>query len=97
MATSNLPSSVVDERSLLSELANLAPEAMLKWAVDHHGGRVAIITSFQDTGCVMIDMAYRAGLPIRVATIDTLRLHREMPLTIALTTRSRPGSAMKRL
>ena len=48
-----------------------------KWAFEEHGQRAAIVTSFQDTGCVMIDMAHRAGVTPRVITIDTLRLPKE--------------------
>jgi phosphoadenosine phosphosulfate reductase len=55
----------------------MAPGDLLAWAHEAYGGRAAIITSFQYTGCVMIDMAYSRGVPLRVATIDTLRLHQE--------------------
>lgn len=41
------------------------------------GDRVAIGTSGQLTGCVLIDLAARRGQPFRVFVIDTLRLHPE--------------------
>ena len=59
----------------LEELNHLSATELLTWAATAHGERAAIITSFQKTGCIMIDMAYRAGINLRVITIDTLRLH----------------------
>ncbi len=67
----------VEERTPLEDLNQLGPEDLLSWAGEAHGARAAIITSFQNTGCVMIDMAHRAGLSLRLVTVDTLRLHRE--------------------
>lgn len=69
--------SVSERLTLLESLENLPPEEMLKWGIENHGQDTAIITSFQNTGCVMIDMANRLELPLRVLTIDTLRLHPE--------------------
>ena len=60
----------------LERLNRASPEELLAWAADF-GERAAIMTSFQKTGCVMIDMAHRAGLGLRVVTVDTLRLHPE--------------------
>jgi len=65
------------DQQRLQQLSSLGAEALLQWAAQQGGQRAAIVTSFQHTGCVMIDMAYRAGLTLRVATIDTLRLHPE--------------------
>ena len=59
------------------ELSALGPEEMLAWAFEHGGDRAGIVTSFQNTGCVMIDMAQRVAPKLRVITIDTLRLHDE--------------------
>lgn len=67
--------SVKSER--LERLTRLSPEELLRWAWRHYGRRAAITTSFQSTGCVLIDMASRAGLDLRVVTVDTLRLHPE--------------------
>lgn len=61
----------------LAHIAESAPHEILKWAHENYGDRAAIFTSFQDTGCVMIHMAYSNGVPIRVVTVDTLRLHPE--------------------
>lgn len=66
--------SVVEKDIALDDLAGLEPDALLGWAQAQFGERAAIVTSFQNTGCVMIDMAHRAGLGMRVATVDTLRL-----------------------
>ncbi len=60
----------------LDALNSAAPEALLEWA-HQYGKRAAIVTSFQKSGCIMIDMAHRAGLTLRIVTVDTLRLHRE--------------------
>jgi len=64
-------------RALLEHLNAMSPPDLLRWASEEHGDRAAIITSFQDTGCVMIDMAHRKGVPLRVLTVDSLRLHPE--------------------
>lgn len=60
--------------ALLSRLGAMEPEELLQWAAREHGERAGIVTSFQDTGCVQIDMAQRAGARLRVLTVDTLRL-----------------------
>ena len=61
----------------IDELEGFEPEALLKWASQEYGERAGIVTSFQTTGCVMIDMASRVAPEMRVITIDTLRLHPE--------------------
>ena len=61
----------------LDELNMLSPEDLLTWAHEAYSERAAIMTSFQHTGCVMIDMAHKRGIPLRVVTVDTLRLHPE--------------------
>lgn len=65
------------QRPTVDEIDEMTPEEMLGWAHAAHGSRAAIITSFQNTGVVMIDMAHRLGHRLRVLTIDTLRLHQE--------------------
>lgn len=59
----------------IETLNDLSAEELLAWAVERHGNRAAIITSFQKTGCIMIDMAHRIAPELRVVTIDTLRMH----------------------
>ena len=65
------------ETVFLERLNEMAPEELLAWAYAEHGRRAGIVTSFQNTGCVMIDMARRVAPKMRVLTVDTLRLHRE--------------------
>ena len=54
-----------------------SPEDMLSWATKEFGSRAVLATSFQRSGMVMFHMAYSAGIPLRIATIDTMRLHDE--------------------
>ncbi len=67
----------IGDPELLELLNDSKPEELLAWAASAHGCRAAIVTSFQDTGCAMIDMAHRIGANLRVVTVDTLRLHPE--------------------
>ena len=55
----------------------MSAEELLAWAHEHYGNRAGIVTSFQDTGTVMIDLASKAAPGMRVLTVDTLRLHDE--------------------
>jgi phosphoadenylyl-sulfate reductase (thioredoxin) len=68
---------VATTEHLIDELNAMSPEAIFAWARDNHGERAGIITSFQDTGCVMIDIMAQAAPGLRVITVDTLRLHEE--------------------
>ncbi len=65
---------IVSETGTIEHLNTLDAEELLAWAAATYGERAGIITSFQNTGCVMIDMAHRAGANLRVLTVDTLRL-----------------------
>ena len=47
------------------------PVEMLSWAAEHFPNRVAIGTSFQGAGLVIIDLALEAGLKLPVFTLDT--------------------------
>ena len=51
------------------------PQALLEWAFERFGGGVAISTSFQIDSVVLIDMAKAVGVPFRVFSLDTGRLH----------------------
>src|SRR3990172_1642757 len=62
---------------LSSAFENKKPEELLAWALDRYGDRMAIVTSFQQAGMVIIDMATKINPKVRVATIDTGRLHEE--------------------
>jgi len=72
-----LESIQTQDKALLDELNAMAPEELLTWTSANFGARAGIITSFQDTGCVMVDMASRVAPDLRVLTVDTLRLHSE--------------------
>lgn len=61
----------------IDELCAMAPEEQFQWALRNFGERAGIITSFQDTGCVMIDLMVRHAPGMRVITVDTLRLPEE--------------------
>ena len=56
------------------ELDHLPAEELLAWGIRTFGHRVAISTSFQKSGMVIIDMAARISNKIRVITLDTGRL-----------------------
>jgi phosphoadenylyl-sulfate reductase (thioredoxin) len=70
-------STLAEDPKLLETLEALSPEELLRWAYTEFGERAGIVTSFQDTGTVMLDMASRVAPDLRVLTIDTLRLHPE--------------------
>jgi len=61
----------------LAELGNLEPPDLLRFAFRNFPDRAAIGTSLQKSGTVMIDMAAKLGLPIRVFYIDTLLDYQE--------------------
>ncbi len=65
---------LVHESENLDRLNTLGPEELIAWAAAEFGDRAGIITSFQNTGCVMVDMASRVAPATRVLTVDTLRL-----------------------
>jgi thioredoxin-dependent adenylylsulfate APS reductase len=71
-----LPSADEVER-LAAEFGGQPPEAVLSWAIERFGDRLAISSSFQSDGMVIIDMAWRINPNIRVFTIDSGRLHQE--------------------
>lgn len=66
-----------EQNELLDRLEAMSAEELLSWAETTHGDRAGIITSFQDTGTVMVDMSRRCAPGLRIITIDTLRLHAE--------------------
>ena len=49
-------------------------EQVIRWAVETFGSRVALCSSFQADGMVVLDIASRLDLDLRVITIDTGRL-----------------------
>ncbi len=67
----------VEAGELAIEYDDQPPEAVLGWALERYGSRVALCTSFQAEGMVLLDMAWRIDPEVRVFTIDTRRLHQE--------------------
>jgi phosphoadenylyl-sulfate reductase (thioredoxin) len=77
--------------------AETAPaEELVNWAIDAFGSRLAVVTSFQYEGMVIVDMAARRSKNIRVFTIDTGRLPPET-FDMMEMVRSRYGIAVEPL
>lgn len=57
-----------------AELEGASAPALLGWALERWGERVALGTAFQAEGMVLLDMAWRLDPSVRVFTIDTGRL-----------------------
>lgn len=61
-----------------SHLLNAGPEEVLRWGFDHFdAGRIALCTSLQHEGMVLLDMAHRLNPGVQVFTIDSGRLPQE--------------------
>lgn len=60
-----------------AELEGADPESILALALEEWPGRVALVTSFQAEGLVLLDMAWRIDPAVRVITLDTGRLPQE--------------------
>jgi len=50
------------------------PQTVIRWALERWHPRLAICTSFQAEGMVILDMAWRINPAVRVFTVDTGRL-----------------------
>ncbi|MFW6133348.1 MAG: phosphoadenylyl-sulfate reductase [Planctomycetota bacterium] len=61
----------------VDELSRLSAQELLAFAAQRFGDRAAIGTSLQKTGVVLIDLASRLEVPLRVFFVDTLLNHRE--------------------
>ncbi|MEE2658386.1 MAG: phosphoadenylyl-sulfate reductase [Candidatus Latescibacterota bacterium] len=60
------------------DFESMSADRILAWAeASFDPGRVVLSTSLQYTGVAMIHMIQQGGLDVRVATVDTLRLHPE--------------------
>ena len=59
------------------ELEGESPEAVLRWALDRFGSRVALSCSFGAEDVVLVDMMWRIKPEARVFTLDTWRLPTE--------------------
>ena len=62
---------------LAREFEDCSAEEVLRWAVERFGDGVALSTSFQATGMVLLDMLNRVSPGTRIFTLDTGRLPKE--------------------
>ncbi|HVY55216.1 MAG TPA: hypothetical protein VHC46_05605, partial [Thermodesulfobacteriota bacterium] len=65
----------VDELNL--EFGSRDAEEVLGWAYDNLHPRIALASSFQAQGMVLIDMLMSIGTDARIFTLDTGRLNQE--------------------
>ncbi len=63
--------------SLADSFERQSPQALLRWAVDRFGSRLALATSFQADGMALLDMVHRIDPGVRVLTVDSGRLRQE--------------------
>ncbi|MGH9631491.1 MAG: phosphoadenylyl-sulfate reductase, partial [Bryobacteraceae bacterium] len=77
-----------------AQLEQATAEEVLQWAISEFGDRLAITTSFQAAGMVIIDMAARLSSAPRIVTLDTGRLPEETYRMIEQV-RSRYGLAVE--
>ncbi len=71
------PALDVDVGALAAEYETCPAEDVIRWALESFGSMVAISTSFQAEGNVILDMAQRIDPEVKVFTIDTGRLPQE--------------------
>ena len=67
----------LDVEALSAEYEQRPAEDAIRWAIETFGSMVAIASSFQAEGMVILDMAHRIDPSVRVLTIDTGRLPQE--------------------
>ncbi len=67
----------VDVNALTDEYEPRPAEEVIRWALERFGSTVAISTSFQAEGMVILDMAHHIDPNVKVFTIDTGRLPEE--------------------
>jgi phosphoadenosine phosphosulfate reductase len=66
-----------DLTQLQTQLEGLHPQAILQWGVQNFADRLVIVTSFQPTGIVILDMLREMGIALPVVTLDTAQLFPE--------------------
>jgi phosphoadenosine phosphosulfate reductase len=70
------PASEINEAA--AKLRGADPAAIVKWAVERFGARIAVSSSFSVEDCVLIDLMHKASNGnARVFALDTGRLHDE--------------------
>ena len=62
---------------LAVEFDDREPQELIEWADEKFGSKLAIITSFQAEGMVLIDMAVKINPSVKIITVDTGRLQQE--------------------
>jgi thioredoxin-dependent adenylylsulfate APS reductase len=62
---------------LAANFEERSPQDLLRWAIGCYGRDLAIATSFQAEGMVLLDMAWRIDPGVRVITVDSGRLPQE--------------------
>lgn len=67
----------LDMDALAVAFEDRSPEELLRWAIGRFGRRLAIATSFQAEGLVVLDLARRIDPGVRVLTVDSGRLRQE--------------------
>ena len=63
--------------NVVQRFASAPAEELIAWALEQWGTRIAVCTSFQASGMVILDMAHRIDPKVRVFTVDTGRLPQE--------------------
>ena len=66
---------------LNSEFGNKSPQDILEWSVKEMGNNIALATSFQAQGMVLIDMLMKIDNNARIFTVDTGRLNPDLRCT----------------
>ena len=61
----------------LEQFERQTAEDVLAWALERYHPRIALATSLQSEGMVVLDLAWRIEPNVRVFTLDTGRLHQE--------------------
>ena len=77
MSQESIRLSAEDVAGLNQRFLGATPEAVLRWAIDTFGSRLAFASSFGAEDMVVIDMLSRLQPPITIFTLDTGRLHEE--------------------
>ncbi|MGQ9790676.1 MAG: phosphoadenylyl-sulfate reductase [Armatimonadota bacterium] len=70
-------STQTDISNLNAQFEALPPQALLKWAVEQFGNRVALACSFGAEDVVLVDMLVKVTPQPRIFVLDTGRLHQE--------------------
>lgn len=79
---------------LNDRFAKKSPESILSWCLDELHPKVALATSFQCQGMVLIDMLMKINRQARICTVDTGRLNQET-YDIADKVRSKYGTKIE--